>query len=88
MRYVPRAFSVTIRRAMSTFPAVLITYARQTDKTTLVCSEFGELHHYFSLERLDILACTLADSVAFVEAADSPLILDNDPWRDRNPREE
>jgi predicted AAA+ superfamily ATPase len=35
MPYVPRVLAQTIRRAMSTFPAVLITGARQTGKTTL-----------------------------------------------------
>ena len=39
MHYVPRALAQTIRRAMSTFPAVLITGARQTGKTTLLRTE-------------------------------------------------
>lgn len=76
MRYIPRALSVTIRRAMSTFPAVLITGARQTGKTTLLRSEFGESHHYLSLERPDVRARALADPVAFLAEAGSPLILD------------
>jgi predicted AAA+ superfamily ATPase len=46
MRYVPRALTQTIRRAMSTFPAVLVTGARQTGKTTLLRTEFGDSHQY------------------------------------------
>jgi predicted AAA+ superfamily ATPase len=41
MHYVPRVLDQTIRRAMSTFPAVLVTGARQTGKTTLLRTEFG-----------------------------------------------
>lgn len=43
MHYVPRALTQTIRRAMSTVPAVLVTGARQTGKTTLLRTEWGVL---------------------------------------------
>jgi predicted AAA+ superfamily ATPase len=76
MRYVPRALTQTVRRAMATFPAVLITGARQTGKTTLLRTEFGDTHHYLSLERPDIRARALADPVAFLQEAGIPLILD------------
>jgi predicted AAA+ superfamily ATPase len=76
MRYVPRALTQTVRRAMATFPAVLITGARQTGKTTLLRTEFGDSHHYLSLERPDIRARALADPVAFLQEAGIPLILD------------
>ena len=76
MRYVPRALTQTIRRAMSTFPAVLITGARQTGKTTLLRTEFGDSHQYLSLERPDVRARALADPVAFLQEAGPPLILD------------
>ena len=66
MRYVPRALTQTIRRAMSTFPAVLVTGARQTGKTTLLRTEFGDSHQYLSLERPDVRARALADPVAFL----------------------
>lgn len=76
MPYVPRALTQTIRRAMSTFPAVLVTGARQTGKTTLLRTEFGDSHQYLSLERPDVRARALADPVAFLNEAGSPLILD------------
>jgi predicted AAA+ superfamily ATPase len=76
MHYVPRALARTIHRAMSTFPAVLVTGARQTGKTTLLCTEFGASHQYLSLERPDVRARALADPVAFLKEAGSPLTLD------------
>jgi uncharacterized protein len=76
MYYVPRALAQTIRRAMSTFPAVLITGARQTGKTTLLRTEFGDAYRYLSLERPDVRARALADPVAFLNEAGTPLILD------------
>ena len=76
MHYVPRALAQTIRRAMSTFPAVLITGARQTGKTTLLRTEFGDAYRYLSLERPDVRARALADPVAFLNEAGTPLILD------------
>lgn len=75
-RYVKRVQAATIRRAMSTFPAVLITGARQTGKTTLLREEFGKFHAYVSLERPDVRARALADPVAFFDENPAPLILD------------
>ncbi len=75
--YIPRTLTQTIRRAMTTFPAVLITGARQTGKTTLLRTEFSDTHRYVSLERPDVRARALADPVAFLaEAAGTPLMLD------------
>jgi hypothetical protein len=77
MYYVPHALAQTVRRAMSTFPAVLVTGARQTGKTTLLRTEFGDSHHYLSLERPDVRARALADPVTFfAEETREPLILD------------
>ncbi len=74
--YVPRALAVTIRRALRTFPAVLVTGARQTGKTTLLRAEFGGRHSYASLERPDVRARALADPVAFLAEHPTPAILD------------
>jgi predicted AAA+ superfamily ATPase len=76
MFYIPRALAHTIRRAMTTFPAVLVTGARQTGKTTLLRTEFGDAYQYCSLERPDVRARALADPVAFLNEAGSPLLLD------------
>jgi len=61
---------------MRTFPAVLVTGARQTGKTTLLTTEFGESHHYVSLERPDVRARALSDPIGFLEDTGPPLILD------------
>lgn len=66
----------TARRAARTFPAVLITGARQSGKTTLLRHEFGETHAYLSLERPDIRARALADPVGFLRDNPTPVILD------------
>jgi predicted AAA+ superfamily ATPase len=76
MHYVPRVLTQTMRRAMSTFPAVLVSGARQTGKTTLLRTEFGDAYRYLSLERPDVRARALADPVPFLNEASAPLMLD------------
>ena len=74
--YVPRYLSATIKRAMTSFPVVLVTGARQTGKTTLLRTEFSASHEYVSLERPDIRNRALADPVGFFAHYNRPLILD------------
>ena len=74
--YIPRYLTGTIKRAMTSFPVVLVTGARQTGKTTLLRTEFGESHEYISLERPDIRNRALADPVGFFAQYTKPLILD------------
>ena len=76
MRYVPRALGTTIRRAMRTFPAVLVTGPRQTGKTTLLREEFGASHRYVSLERPDVRDMARDDPVGFLADAGDRAILD------------
>ncbi|MBZ5639909.1 MAG: ATP-binding protein [Acidobacteriia bacterium] len=76
MKYLPRALASTVRRAARTFPAVLVTGARQSGKTTLLRHEFGGTHPYLSLERPDVRARALADPVGFLREHPAPLILD------------
>lgn len=76
MPYLKRHLTQTILRAAATFPAVLITGARQTGKTTLLRREFGASHRYLSLERPDIRARAHADPIAFLAEAAPPAILD------------
>ena len=76
MSYVPRALAVTIRRAMETFPAVLVTGPRQTGKTTLLREEFGASHRYVSLERPDVRDIAHDDPVGFLTDAGDRVILD------------
>ena len=76
MSYVPRFLAHTLHRAATTFPAVLVTGARQTGKTTLLRNEFGESHRYVSLERPDVRLRAEADPMAFLDEHPPPLILD------------
>ena len=74
--YLPRRLAVTVRRALETFPAVLVTGARQSGKTTLLRTEFGARFAYISLERPDVRARALADPLGFLAEHAAPLILD------------
>lgn len=74
--YIPRYLAGTVKRAMISFPVVLVTGARQTGKTTLLRTEFGESHEYISLERPDVRNRALADPVGFFAQYTRPLILD------------
>ncbi len=76
MAYRRRALAGTIRRALRTFPAVLVTGSRQSGKTTLLREEFETRRRYVSLERPEIRARALADPEAFLADHPTPLILD------------
>jgi len=76
MVYLERTLADTIRRATKTFPAVLVTGARQTGKTTLLRMEFEKTHRYISLERPEVRARAQSDPIAFFDEIESPVILD------------
>jgi len=73
---IPRSLEHTIRVAMKTFPAVLITGPRQSGKTTLLRERFSRSHRFISLENPDIRARVLDDPVGFLKENRPPLILD------------
>jgi hypothetical protein len=52
--YLPRLVARTVRQALASFPAVLVTGARQAGKTTMQRHEFGASFRYVSLERPDL----------------------------------
>ena len=76
MDYLPRLLSDTVRRALRTFPAVLVTGARQSGKTTFLRQEFGRTHRYISLERPEVRARASSDPLGFFTENPPPLILD------------
>ena len=76
MDYVPRFLEATIRSALRTFPAVLITGARQTGKTTLLREGLPTKARYVSLERPDVRARALDDPVGFLSESAGATILD------------
>src|SRR5512145_2553717 len=76
MDYLPRLLSDTVRQALRTFPAVLVTGARQSGKTTFLRQEFGRTHRYISLERPEVRARASSDPLGFFTENPPPLILD------------
>lgn len=76
MKYVPRRLTATIERARDTFPAILVTGARQSGKTTLLREEYGGSHSYVSLERPEVRARAEADPVSFLAENRPPVIFD------------
>jgi predicted AAA+ superfamily ATPase len=72
----PRILEGSIKKAMKTFPAVLVTGPRQSGKTTLLYERFSKSHRFVSLENPDIRARVLEDPVGFLKANPPPLILD------------
>jgi predicted AAA+ superfamily ATPase len=75
MRYRPRRLAATLKRALRTFPAALVTGARQSGKTTLLRNELAR-YRYLSLERPDARARALSDPEGFLNDAGAPLVLD------------
>lgn len=75
MRYRPRRLAATLKRALRTFPAALVTGARQSGKTTLLRNELPR-HQYVSLERPDARARALSDPEGFLSEPGVPLVLD------------
>jgi len=72
----PRILEHTIRRAMRTFPAILITGPRQSGKTTLLTNRFSKTHRFVSIENPDVRARLLDDPIGFLKAHPPPVILD------------
>ena len=76
MPYLPRSLAITVRRAMRTFPVVLITGPRQTGKTTLLREEFEGSHPYVSLELPSVRDIVREDAKSFLAEVGPRAILD------------
>lgn len=63
-------------KAVSSFPAVIVTGARQTGKTTLCQTLLADTHRYVSLEEPDIRRFAMEDPRGFLATHPAPLILD------------
>ncbi len=72
----PRTLEATIRKAIKTFPAVLVTGPRQAGKTTLLKERFSPPYSFISLENPDLRARVQADPAGFLKYNPPPLILD------------
>ncbi len=74
--YTPRHLAATIRRAIRTFPGVVVTGPRQCGKTTLLREEFGATHRYRSLELPETRDLAREDPVGFLADLGDRIILD------------
>ncbi|TSC62677.1 MAG: putative GTP-binding protein [Parcubacteria group bacterium Gr01-1014_48] len=74
--FQPRILEHAIRRAVTTFPAIVVTGPRQSGKTTLLRQLFGMSHHYVSLEDPNIRIRAKEDPVGFLNAHKPPVIFD------------
>lgn len=71
-----RLISNTLDRYLRTFPAVVLSGARQVGKTTLLKTALRKTHRYVLLEDPDVRAHALSDPRGFLEQYQEPVIFD------------
>lgn len=71
-----RTLYLTLKKAIQTFPAVVVTGPRQSGKTTLLKYAFGKTHRFVSLENLDLRLRAKDDPLLFLEQYKPPVIID------------
>lgn len=74
--YIKRSLETVLKKAVSEFPAVVLTGPRQSGKTTLLKVLFGEKYGYVSLEPPDVRAAAMEDPRSFLEMYTPPVIFD------------
>lgn len=74
MKY--RILTATIKKALKTFPALILTGPRQSGKTTLLKSLLSKTHAYVNLENPDIRLRAQDDPLSFLSQFQKPVILD------------
>jgi len=75
-RYITRSLETILKKAISEFPAVVLTGPRQSGKTTLLKHLFSKEYQYISLEPPDIRAAATEDPRGFLEMYPPPVIFD------------
>jgi hypothetical protein len=76
MLYVQRQLAASLRRALATFPVLVLTGARQTGKTTLLRREFGSEYRFVSIEDPDVRLLIQEDPRRFLAQNGPPCIYD------------
>lgn len=74
--YIPRAIEPLVLKAASQFPAVLLTGARQTGKTTLLQHLFGATHGFVTLDFPENEELAIQDPQLFLDRYPAPVIVD------------
>ena len=73
--FIERHVSATLQKMKKTFPAILVTGARQVGKTTLLKESLGDIP-YFTLDDYLLLDSVKKDAMGFINANDPPMIID------------
>ena len=74
MKY--RILAKTVKKAIKSFPALVLTGPRQSGKTTLLKSLLKDSHEYFNLEDPDTRVRAKADPRGFIDQCAGPVIFD------------
>lgn len=74
--YLNRSLEPVLLRAVTEFPAVVLTGPRQSGKTTLLKHLFGNDYAYLSLELPDVRAAAEEDPRSFLARFPPPVIYD------------
>ena len=75
-RYIQRSLEPILNKAVSEFPAVVLTGPRQSGKTTLLKHMFSDTYRYVTLETPDVHTAALEDPRGFMEVYSPPVIFD------------
>ncbi len=73
---LPRHLAAQIEVAARSFPVVVLTGPRQSGKTTLLRTAFGDRARYVNLDLPDLLALAQNDPRTFLDAHPPPVIFD------------
>ena len=77
MRYLRRQLEAQVRKAVTHFPAIVLTRPRRAGKTWLLRHMFPKAS-YFLLEDPDIVARLRDDPQGFLDGVSTPVILDEE----------
>ena len=76
MVYIHRTLETTLKKALKTFPAIIITGPRQSGKTTLLKKTLYKTHDFISLEDPDMRLRVRNDPKGFLNQINRPVIID------------
>lgn len=74
--YIQRGLAHVLAEAVASFPAVMLSGARQTGKTTLLRRQLGAGFRYVSLEQPQVRDLARQDPAGFLDLHRPPVILD------------